>query len=314
MKKKITVWQFVSQYGALCFLIALLAGNAVFTKNFISINIVWNLITQGFVTIVVSLGMMLVISSGGIDLSVGSVMPVAAMITAKNLDMGILPAIIMGLIAAILIGCFNGMIVAVFKIQPFIVTLAMYMAARGIAQLTNNSMVYNFTNETFNSLSRFRIAGKVPVQILIIPIFLIICFIIVKKSTIGRYIQAVGDNREASRLSGVNIVSTIIFTYGMCSALAGAAGIFEIARVGASDPNTLGLHVELDAIAAVVLGGTPMSGGKINLSGTVFAAIVMQLIVVTANMNNISAQIAYIVKAVVILVAVVIQRRESLKR
>ncbi len=314
MKEKRTVLRFVSRYGAACFLGALLLGNAVFTKNFISINIVWNLVTQGFVTLVAALGMMLAISSGGIDLSVGSVMPVAAMITAGNLEKGIGYAVLAGLLAALLLGCFNGVIIGVFKVQPFIVTLSMYMMARGLAQLTNNSMVLNFTNEAFTRLSRYRIGNQVPVQLLIIPVFIGLLFVIVKKSTVGRYIQAAGDNREGARLSGVPIIGTTIFVYGMCSLLAGAAGIFEIARVGASDPNTLGLHVELDAIAAVVLGGTPMSGGKINLSGTVFAAFVMQLIVMTANMNNISAQYAYIVKAALILAAVIAQRRESLRR
>lgn len=314
MRHKMTVMQFVSKYGAACFLVVLILGNALFTKNFISINVVWNLITQGFVTLVVSMGMMLAISSGGIDLSVGSVMPVAAMITALNLEQGIASAIFMGLGAALLLGCFNGMVIGVFKIQPFIVTLAMYMSARGLAQLTNHSMVCNFVNESFTNLSRYRIGGEVPVQLVIMPIFILLMFVVIKKSSIGRYIQVVGDNSEAARLSGIHIVGTTVFVYGMCSLLAGAAGILEIARVGASDPNTLGLHVELDAIAAVVLGGTPMSGGKINLSGTVFAAFVMQLIVMTANMNNISAQYAYIVKAVVIILAVILQRRESLKR
>ena len=308
------VLPFLNQYGAIVLLAILLAGNAAFTQGFISINVIWNLVTQGFVTIIVSLGMMLAISSGGIDLSVGSVMPVAAMITAKSLNLGVVPAVLLGVLAAIAVGCFNGVMISVCKIQPFIVTLSMYMAARGLAQLTNKSMVYNFTNDAFNSLSRYKLGGIVPIQIVIIPIFILIMYVIVKKCTVGRYIQTIGDNCTAARLSGVSIVTTTIFVYAASAMLAGFAGIFETARVGAADPNTLGHNAELDAIASVVLGGTPMSGGKINFSGTIFAALVMQVIVITANMNNISAQFAYIVKAVIILVAVILQQRDSLKR
>jgi len=304
-----------NSYGALFLLIALMLFNIIFTQNFANINILWNLITQGTVTMVVALGMTFAISSGGIDLSVGSVMVIAAMVTAKSLEpMGVIPAILLGLAAAVAVGCFNGIMIGVFGMQPFIATLAMYISGRGIAQLLNDSMIFNFTNEAFISIGRTRVLGIVPTQLFILIAIIFIIYILVRKTAMGRYVQAIGDNKYAASLCGVSVVKTTLFVYGMSALLAGLAGVLEISRIGATDPNTLGKMIELDAIAAVVLGGTPMIGGKINYFGTVFAALVMQLIVITFNMNNISAEYAYVVKSLVLVVTVVIQQRESLKR
>jgi len=304
-----------NSYGALFLLIALMLFNIIFTQNFANINILWNLITQGTVTMVVALGMTFAISSGGIDLSVGSVMVIAAMVTAKSLEpMGVIPAILLGLLVAVAVGFFNGIMISVFGMQPFIATLAMYISGRGIAQLLNDSMIFNFTNEAFISIGRNRVFGIFPTQLFILAAIIFVIYILVRKTAVGRYVQAIGDNKYAARLCGVSVVKTTLFVYGMSALLAGLAGILEIARIGATDPNTLGKMVELDAIAAVVLGGTPMIGGKINYFGTVFAALVMQLIVITFNMNNISAEYAYVVKSLVLVITVVIQQRESLKR
>lgn len=314
MSKRFSFYQLYSKYGAIGLFIILIAVNCCITDNFISISVVWNIIIQGMVTLITALGMALAISSSGIDLSVGSVMPIAGIACAKMLGFGIVPAMLVGFALAILIGLFNGFFIGYCNIQPFIVTLAMYMSGRGIAQAMNKSMILNFTNDAFTQICRLRIGGEIPVQLLYMPVIVLIVAVIVKKTVVGRHVQAVGDNRVAARLSGISVGKTMLFAYGASAMMAGMAGMLEIARVGAVDPNTLGSGVELDAITAVVLGGTPMSGGRINIAGTIFAALVVQLIVITMNMNNISAQYALVVKAVILAVSVIIQQHESTKK
>ena len=185
------------------------------------------------------------------------------------------------------------------------------MAARGFAQVLNDAMILLFYSPAYSNLGTYRINGSVPIQLVFILIALVIVLFLVKKTTFGRYIQALGDNPIAARLSGVNVFWTIILVYVISSVLAGFAGIIETAKISAADGNAIGNLAELDAIAAVAVGGTPLSGGKAKVMGTVVGALIMQLITISVNMNNIPFEYARVIKSAIIITAVYLQRDKN---
>ncbi|MCX8130618.1 MAG: ABC transporter permease [Clostridia bacterium] len=299
------------KYGALAVLILLVLVNSFITPNFTSINTMWNILIQVSTVMLVALGMTIVISSGGIDISVGSVMAVASIVTAKSLGIGVFPAILLGLLVAACFGVFTGFMVAHFKIQPIIITLTLMIAGRGIGQVINDAMLLNFTEPKFTFFGLHRIGGVIPVQVVIMAIAIGSVYFVMQKMTFGRYVQAMGDNYKASRLSGINTFMTTAVIYSICSMMAGVAGLMETARLSAADANAIGKLIELDAIAAVAVGGTPLSGGRANVIGTVIGALIMQIITVSVNMNNIPYSYSLVLKAIIIIVAVYVQRERT---
>lgn len=300
--------EFVKKYGSLMVLVLLVLGNMVFTPNFAQVSTMWNILIQVTTIMLVALGMTLVIASGGIDISVGSMMAISAIISAKSLSLGVVPAIIISIAVVAVFGMIIGFLVVHFQIQPIIVTLTFMIAGRGIAQVINNAQLLNFTEPKYAYLGLHRFGGIVPIQVVILLIFVSVITFMIKRMTFGQYIQSMGDNFKASRLSGVNTVMTTVLIYVICSSLAGFAGVLETARLSAADANAIGRLIELDAIAAVAVGGTSMVGGKANVLGTVIGALIMQIITVTMNMNNIPYTYSLVLKAIIIVVAVYVQR------
>lgn len=303
--------EFVRKYGVWMVLILLILINTVFTPNFFKVNTMWNILIQVSTVMLVALGMTVVISSGGIDISVGAIMAVASISCAKLLGLGVVPAIIIGLLVAACFGIFSGFMIAYFKIQPIIITLTLMISVRGIAQVINDAMLLNFTEPKFSYFGLHRFFGIIPIQVVIMAVAIAVVYFVIRKMTFGRYVEAMGDNYHASRLSGINTFMTTIIIYTLSSVLAGCAGLLETARLSAADANAVGRLIELDAIAAVAVGGTPMNGGKANIMGTVAGALIMQILTVSVNMNNIPFSYSLVLKSIIIITAVYVQRDRS---
>jgi ribose/xylose/arabinose/galactoside ABC-type transport system permease subunit len=295
-------------YGALVALILLLIANAILTPNFFELQNFSNILLQVAPTVLVAVGMTLVIATGGIDLSVGSVMAVASAVAAISLDLGVAQAVLLALLAAFAVGAFNGALITGFRIQPIIVTLATLITVRGVAQvLSNGGQLIPFSNPSFEYLGK-GVVGAVPVQIIIMALVVALGVFLARMTNFGRYVAAVGGNEAAARLAGIRVHRTKIIVYALSGLLAGLAGLIETARLGASDAQKVGLNIELDAIAAVVVGGTPLAGGRATIVGTVIGALIMQTLTTSFNMNRISFAWSLVIKAVIIIVAVYIQR------
>ncbi|HEX8338318.1 MAG TPA: ABC transporter permease [Pyrinomonadaceae bacterium] len=303
---------FAPTYGALGALVLLLVINSVFTPNFLDFNNFRNILLQVSPTVLVAVGMTLVIATGGIDLSVGSVMALASAVAATSLDrFGAGPALLLALGAAALAGAFNGALITGFRIQPIIVTLALLISGRGVAQvLSNGGQLIPFSNASFEYLGGGQVAG-VPVQVIVMALVVGLAVFAMRATPFGRYVAAVGGNEAASRLAGIRVHRTKIIVYTLSGLLAGLAGLIETARLGASDAQKVGLNIELDAIAATVVGGTPLTGGRATVLGTLVGALIMQVITTGFVMNGISYSWSLVIKAAIIVVAVYIQRPKS---
>jgi ribose/xylose/arabinose/galactoside ABC-type transport system permease subunit len=295
-------------YAALGALIALVVGNALFTPHFAETSNVWNVLLQVSTVVLTGVGMTLVIATGGVDLSVGSVMAVAGAIAAVLLDRGIVVAVTAALIGAMLIGVLNGALVAYLRVQPIVVTLATLIAGRGLAQvISHEGELVTIGDPAFSWLGRGYV-GPIPVQVLIAILAVIVALFVLRATPFGRYVLAAGGNPAAARLAGVPVRRTIITVYAASAFLAGIAGLIVAARLGASDAAKIGQNMELDAIAAVVVGGTALSGGRATILGTVVGALIMQVIATSFNMLLVPYSWSLALKAAIILVAVYLQR------
>jgi galactofuranose transport system permease protein len=295
-------------YGAAAALLLLLVANMIFTPNFVDVNNFRNILLQVAPTVLVAVGMTLVIATGGIDLSVGSVMAIAAAMAAVNLDMGVGVAVLLALLVSVAAGAFNGTLISLFRIQPIIVTLALLISGRGVAQvISHGGELIEFDNPAFEYLGKGYV-GPFPVQVIIMFAIVAAAIFVMRATAFGRYVAAVGGNEAAARLSGVKVHRTKIAVYAISGLLAGLAGLIETARLGASDAQKVGLNIELDAIAATVVGGTPLTGGRATIIGTLIGALIMQVITTSINMRGYSYAWSLVIKATIILIAVYIQR------
>ena len=315
-KSKSDFMDFAKKYSAIILLGALLLLNAFITPNFFKLNNLNNTITQICPIILCGMGMTLVISTAGIDISVGSVMAVAGVLTAQIMpSIGVIPAILLAVAVSIVIGCFTGVMVGKLRLQAMVVTLGLQLGLRGLSQVLcgGRDIYFNKLGEVGEQLKLWGTAKIVGIPIQIVPIVIAVAFtyILVEKTVLGRQIQAVGDNSKSSSLAGISTAKTMMFVYGMSAAFAAMAGVFQAAKVQVAAGSSLGQLAELDAIAAVVIGGTSMSGGKAHVFGTVIGALIMQMITLTCVMNNIPDQYAQVIKAIIIVVAVFIQRERA---
>ncbi len=303
---------FIKMYGSFCVFAILLLFNMIFTQNFMKLSTFINLGMQAFSVILVSIGMAVVIGAGGIDISVGATMAVSSVVCCLLIEKNAptVLAILAALAVAVVIGLFNGAMITVFNIQPIIVTLIFYIAGRGIAQVLNDGKIISFYDNGFTDIGLFKIAG-IPIQVFIALILSAVMIFVVKNTRFGFNVQAIGENARASTLVGINTRWTLMMTYVLIAVLAGIASVIDTSRIGSADPNSIGSEIEISAIAAVAIGGTSLSGGKIYLVGAVIGALVMQLITVTINMNNIPHAYSLVVKAAVVLAAVYLQRDKA---
>ena len=305
-------------WGPLAALIALFLFNALFTDGFLTMQSLRLNVTQVATVIIVGVGMTLVIATGGLDLSVGSLMAISGAIAPLIFmsDRGPLEmygplANITAFVAAVaiagLFGLFNGVLVAGFRIQPIIATLVLFIAGRGIAQVITNGSIQTFRNPDFQYIGLGRPLG-IPFQAFIVVVVVAIAAWVVRSTTFGRYLLATGDNEAAARLAGVPVTRVKLLVYVASGLMAGLAGLIVISINSSSDANLVGMDMELQAIAAVAVGGTPLTGGRATVIGTVIGALILQLIRTTLLSHNIEDAVARVVTAGAIVFAVLMQR------
>ena len=303
---------FLQRHGALIVMLVVIALNSFFTRNFFHVNTMWNAVINSFPVLMVALGIMVPIASGGIDISSGSTLAIVACVVAKLLrPMGVPVAVTAGLLAGCLIGAFIGFFIARFNLLPLIMTLIFLISGRGLAQLVNSGVTISFYGHPFVNLGTYRIGGQIPIQAAILVIAVLVSYFLFYKTKIGRYVLAIGGNVNASRLSGANVFMTTVFVYIVSAAYTSVGAVIETARLSSANANVMGVAMELDAITAVVVGGTPISGGRVNILGTVYGAVVMQLITITINANNIPFNWSLVLKAIVLIVAVYLQQEKK---
>ncbi|WP_431802413.1 ABC transporter permease [Halobacillus andaensis] len=290
-------------------ILLLVLFNIVVTENFFAIQSLWNLLILISTTALVAIGMTLVIATGGIDLSVGAIMAVAAVTSTFLLDFNIFVLIAGTLFVSLLFGFFNGAIVSYIGVQPIIITLAMMIAGRGLAQVMTDGYLVSFSNPAYEFIGKGTLAG-IPLPVLILFTVAVIIYCVVKYTTFGRYIEAIGDNETAANLSGINVKRIKLLVYCIAAVLASLAGLIETSRLAAADATRIGELIELDAIAAVVVGGTLMTGGRPYVWGTVMGALLIGLITVTFIMNDIPHPYSLVIKAFIIIGAILIQRKK----
>ena len=306
----------LGRYGTLIALAALLLFNIAVTPNFLHLQTLYVNLTQVSTIAIVAIGMTLVIATGGIDLSVGAMMALAGALAPliflsdfgrANPEIGLAAAISLPILAAALGGAFNGVLVSAFGIQPIVATLILFISGRGIAQVLTNGNLQTFTNPGFTFLGTGRILG-VPTQALIAILLAFAAAWLVSRTVYGRYLLAIGGNARAARLSGVPVRTVTIATYMLCAALAGVAGLVVSAINSASDANQTGQLMELDAIAAAVVGGAVLSGGRAPVLGALLGAVIIQLVRYTLLANGVPDALALVAKAAIIVGAVYIQQ------
>jgi galactofuranose transport system permease protein len=310
----------LKRYGTLIALFALLLFNFAVTPNFASMQTLSVNLTQVCTIVIVGVGMTLVIATGGIDLSVGSLMAIAGalspMIFMGNLvPIGYLPfAIALGVVIPVLVagvfGLFNGWLITRFDIQPIVATLVLFIAGRGIAQVSTNGDLQVFKVPEFQILALGRVLG-VPFQVWIMLAIVAAATFLLTRTVFGKQVLAVGGNEQASRLAGIPVRRIKMLVYMISGLCSGVAGLIIIAMNSAADANLVGMGMELDAIAAVAVGGTLLTGGRATIIGTLLGALIIQLVRYTLLANGIPDPVALIVKAGLILLAVWLQRREQ---
>lgn len=299
-----------SEYAALGTLVVLVLVNALFTPNFATTGNLWNVLLQLSTVLLVAIGMTFVIATRGVDLSVGSTMAVAAAIGAVMIGRGAFVAFGFAILGAALVGVLNGTLIASLRVQPIVVTLATLIGGRGLAQIiSRNGELVTVGDPTFLALGRGYV-GPIPIQVLLAAAVVAAAVFVLRATSMGRYVLAVGGNPAAARLAGVPVRKTIVAVYAASACLAAIAGLIIAARLGASDAAKIGQNMELDAIAAVVVGGTALSGGRATIGGTVVGALIMQVIATSLNMLLVPYAWSLAIKAAIILFAVYLQRSD----
>jgi ribose/xylose/arabinose/galactoside ABC-type transport system permease subunit len=288
----------------------LLAFNLVATPNFATVANLRLQLVQVVPVAIVAIGMALVIGTEGIDLSVGSVMAIAAALIPLYIGYGAWPAMAIAVAAGAVVGLANGGLVAFAGIQPIIATLGLLVAGRGLALVFADGRLVELFDPTLNAVGNGAVLG-VPVPIAVAVLVAVVAGIIIRKAAFGRRLVAIGGNRPAAVLAGLPVRRTLLAVYVISGVLAAVAGILNTSRLGASDPSFVGLLIELSAITAVVVGGTPLSGGRVRILGTLAGALLMQLIIATVIQHNLHDSTARMIQAAIIVAAVYVQRGRS---
>ena len=310
------------RFQSLIALFVLCLGLTLLTDKFLTVDNAWNVMRQISVNICIATGMTLVVLTAGIDLSVGSILALSGAIAAgllknglqfpsQNLFVGftLLGAVLAGLTVGSGLGLFNGWTITRFKVPPFVATLAMLTIARGLTFLWTRGFPISNLGDDFDFIGMGRFLG-IPLPVWISGIVVALAVFVTRQTKLGRYIYAIGGNENAARLSGINISKVKIAVYTIAGGLAAVGGILVTSRLDSAQPNA-GLSYELDAIAAVVIGGTSLSGGKGSILGTVIGAILIGVLNNGLVLLDVSPFWQQVVKGSVILIAVIIDKASS---
>ncbi|MGL5053517.1 MAG: ribose ABC transporter permease [Cetobacterium sp.] len=281
--------------------------------RFLSSGNILNILRQTSINSVLAIGMTLVILTGGIDLSVGSILALTGAFGAKLITSGMNPvlAVVIAIIIGGIFGLLNGALISYLKLQPFIVTLVSMTLLRGATLVFTNGkpIPVRAGGDFFDNIGGGYLFN-IPIPIYIMIALFFVGSYVLNNLKFGRYIYAIGGNEEATKLSGINTNKYKTLVYGVCGATAALAGVIITSRLGSAQP-TAGSGYELDAIAAVVLGGTSLAGGVGSIVGTALGAVIIGVLSNALNLLNVSSYYQMMVKALVILIAVLIDKKSS---
>ena len=306
------------QEYALVFVIgALILIGAVISDNFLSYSNLFTILTSAAVVGVLAVGMTFVIATGGIDLSVGSMVAassIAGGLIIKNEVFGdaggSIGFILAALLFALLLGLVNALAITWGRVVPFIATLAMFTMARGLAlRMSEQQPISLVTADTVRAIGRGRVIG-IPISVLIFLAIVAIGWFVLNRTAFGRYVVATGGNPEAARIAGIRVQRIKFVVYLVSALCAGISAVLLSGRLASASP-VVGNLYELDAIAAVVIGGTSLSGGKATIVGTFLGVMTFALIFNLLNVLGLPAELQQIVRGVIILLAVIAQRRRN---
>lgn len=309
MTKSRDMKKIIREFGlvfVICFIVIIMS---FLSPVFMTKNNIMNIIRQISINGILAVGLTFVILTGGIDLSVGSAVALTSVICGSLLEKGMdwLLVCIIGIVAAVLCGMLNGYLISYVGFQPFIATLATMTIVRGIAQVYSDGKPYTIKNPHFISIGQGYILG-IPIPIVLLFLVCIIGLVILNTTTFGRYVLAIGGNKNAAKLSGVRTKRVELLVYVISGICAGLVGMVLSARISSGQP-TSGEGYELDAIAATAIGGTSMSGGMGSLRGTILGFVILGLLSNSMNLMNINSFYQKIVKGVLIIIAVFLDMR-----
>ncbi len=303
-------------------LVALLAANAIYRPSFLAVQMrdghlygsVIDIVRLSAPLILVALGMTLVIATGGIDLSVGSICAISGAVACfyisqqpdQNSLASVLTALVLGLGLALVLGAWNGVLVAIIGIQPIIATLILMVAGRGLAQLITEGQIITINSSPYKTIGVGHLL-TLPFAIFVALAVTVLLAALTRRTALGMIIESVGGNAEASRLAGIRSRRIIFLAYVISAVCAAIAGFMLTANVSSADGNSAGLWIELDAILAVVIGGTSLAGGRFFFSGTILGALIIQTLTTTVYAMDISPQTSLLFKAVVVIAVCLIQ-------
>lgn len=311
-------------------LLLVVVFNIIFVDDFLKIEIkdgnlygrIIDIINRAGPLMILAIGMTLVIATGGIDISVGSVCAISgAVVTAiiggnvngiPNYPFAI--AIISALLVTMVTGAWNGFLVAKLGIQPIVATLILYVAGRGIAQLITEGQIITVYYKPFSYIGGFVPGIPIPFSIIIVTAMLLIVMIVIKKTALGLFIESVGVNSLASKFTGINVVKIKFMVYTFCGFCAGVAGLILSSMIRAADANNAGLGLELDAILAVALGGTLLSGGRFSIATSMIGALVVQSLTTTMYAVGVSPEVLPLIKSIVVIFMCLLQSDEFRKK
>lgn len=305
--------QLFQKLGPLFGLIMITIVLSIVSPSFLTLENVFNVLRQVSINALIAFGMTFVILTGGIDLSVGSILALSSAITAGMLANGMDPVLAMGigLIAGAVMGAINGLFIAKGKVAPFIATLATMTIFRGLTLVyTDGRPITGLSNSSMFEIMGRGYFGWIPVPVVWMLVCYAILYFVLKKTTFGRRVYSIGGNEEASILSGVRVNNVKIWVYSLTGTLSALAGIILASRLNSAQP-TAGASYELDAIASVVLGGTSLSGGKGWIFGTLVGALIIGVLNNGLNLMNVSSFYQQVVKGGVILLAVLLDRKKT---
>ncbi len=304
--KKISL-DHIGQYGIAVAFVLICVLLSILHPAFLTLSNLRVILTQVSINALLAFGVTFVIITGGIDLSLGSVLAVAGIAAAIFAHPDSYPLIVpiaAGLGTGILFGAFNGLIITKSKVPPFIVTLGTMTIARGLALIFSNGRPVSNLSDAFNFIGGGAIRG-VPFPIVILVLAFLVCALLLSRTTWGRYMYAVGGNELAARASGINVNKVKMMVYTLCGGLAGIAGVLLTSRITTGQPNA-GMGFELDAIAAAIIGGTSTSGGTGNMVGTLLGALLIGVISNGLDLMNVSSYYQLVIKGLIIVGAVVL--------
>ena len=302
---------FVNKYRVFLILLIMCVIASFLSDAFFSFANLFNVARQVSITAIIAAGMTLVILIAGIDLSVGSILAftgamVAGMLTAKY---SLPVAMLLGLGIGTLFGVANGLVVTKFGVPAFIVTLALMTIGRGMTLVYTKGYPIVINNSSFRVIGGGKIFG-IPLPIVVMLLLYALMYWVLHYTTFGRYIYAIGGNEEASRLSGIRVDQVKIAVYGISGLLSAMSAMIYTSRLMSAQP-TAGIGLELDAIAAVIIGGTSLSGGRGGVIGTLVGALIMGVLDNVLNLMNVSSFYQSIAKGLVILIAVIVDGKFS---